>query len=230
MLKKYLKFNLLFALIFATQLFAIITDASLLKQVTKPLIVICLMAMFAVHSRLKGRFHKRIFVGLLFGLMGDVLLMFVPHDASFFIYGLVAFLLCHILYLSAFYLDFLSAPTLDKKGARVAIFICSLFGMAFYFYIRGNLAALKLPVMAYIFVICFMMMMAVFRNLRVNSLSFRLILIGAMFFIVSDAILAINKFMMPFAAADLLIMATYMIAQYLITIGAVKRKLIAQAQ
>ncbi len=80
--------------------------------------------------------------------------------------------------------------------------------------------------MAYIFVISFMMMMASFRNLRVNVISFRLILFGAMFFLISDSLLAYNKFVQPFNYANLLIMATYMIAQYLITIGAVERKLI----
>ncbi len=226
MLKKYPKFNLLFALIFILHLIAISGGSAILQYITKPLIVVSLMVMLTISTSLKGRFHKRLFTGLFFALAGDVLLMFSSGNQAFFIYGLIAFLIGHIFYISAFYLDFSSAPELDKKGARIAIIACAVIGMGFYIYIRQSLGILKLPVMAYIFVISFMMMMASFRNLRVNVISFRLILFGAMFFLISDSLLAYNKFVQPFNYANLLIMATYMIAQYLITIGAVERKLI----
>lgn len=227
MLKKYPKFNLLFALIFILHLIAIYGGSAILQYITKPLIVVSLMAMLAISTSLKGRFHKRLFTGLFFALAGDVLLMFSSGNQAFFIYGLIAFLIGHIFYISAFYLDFSSAPELDKKGARIAIVVCAVIGMGFYIYIRQSLGILKLPVMAYIFVISFMMMMASFRNLRVNVISFRLILFGAMCFLISDSLLAYNKFVQPFNYAHLLIMATYMTAQYLITIGAIERKLIA---
>lgn len=227
MLKKYPKFNLLFSLIFILHLVAISTSSVALLYITKPSIVVSLLVMLSLSTALKGRFHKRLFTGLLFALAGDVLLMAVPQSPTFFIYGLIAFLTAHLFYISAFYLDFRSAPELDKKGARIAILICSLTGMGFYVVIRESLGIMKLPVMAYVFVICFMMMMASFRNMRVNTLSFRLILFGAMLFLISDSLLAFNKFVQPFNHAHLLIMATYMAAQYLITMGAIERKLIA---
>jgi len=226
MLKKYLKFNLIFALIFILQLAAECYNLATLRYITKPLIVISLLVMFAISTKLKGRFHKRLFTGLIFGLAGDVLLMLVWQNEAFFMYGLIAFLLCHIFYIRAFYLDFSSAPQLDKKGARIAIVLCALFSISFYVYIRHSLGAMKLPVMIYTFIISLMMMMAAFRNMRVNKLSFNLILFGAIFFLMSDSILAYNKFVNSFDLAGLLIMATYMIAQYLITIGGIERQLV----
>lgn len=226
MLKKYLKFNLIFALIFIFQLVAEYYQLERLRYITKPLIVISLLIMFVMCTKLKGRFHKRLFTGLIFGLAGDVLLMYVWVNESYFMYGLIAFLLCHIFYIRAFYLDFQSAPELDKKGARIAIAICMVFAIGYYVYIRQDLGAMKLPVMAYTFVISLMMMMAAFRNMRVNKISFNLILFGAMFFLISDSILAYNKFVKSFDLAGLLIMGTYMIAQYLITIGGIERHLI----
>jgi len=226
MLKKYLKFNLIFALIFILQLVAEYYELSVLKYITKPLIVISLLIMFAISTKLKGRFHKRLFTGLVFGLIGDVLLMLVWKNEVFFTYGLIAFLLCHIFYIRAFYLDFSSAPQLDKKGARIAIALCAVFSISFYVYIRHGLGAMKLPVMVYTFVISLMMMMAAFRNMRVNKISFNLILFGAIFFLISDSTLAYNKFVKGFDLAGLLIMATYMIAQYLITIGGIERRLV----
>lgn len=226
MLKKHLKFNTLFAVIFLLQLLAEYNHELIrLKQTTKPLIVLSLLLMLIVGTRLKGRFHKRIFAGLLFALAGDILLM-LGDNPAYFMYGLGAFLICHICYISAFYLDFRSAPELDKKGARIAILLCAFFGIGFYFYIRPHLGPLRLPVLAYTFVISLMMMMAAFRNLRVNRSSFLLILFGAIFFLVSDAMLALNKFVIQFDYAGMFIMATYMAAQYLITMGAVDRKLI----
>ncbi|WP_316838862.1 lysoplasmalogenase [Pedobacter gandavensis] len=228
MLKKYLKFNLLFVLIFILQLLAEFQQNNTLTYFIKPCIVISLMGMLYVGTGLKGRFHKRLFTGLFFCLLGDVLLMLVWQNPSYFMYGLVAFLLGHIFYISAFYLDFRSAQELDKKGARLAIILCAAFSIGFYFYLRPHLGDMKLPVMVYTFVISLMMMMAAFRNKRVNVLSFNLILFGALFFLVSDATLAYNKFVKGFDFAGVLIMATYMIAQYLITMGGVERKLINQ--
>ncbi|WP_342327413.1 lysoplasmalogenase [Pedobacter sp. FW305-3-2-15-E-R2A2] len=226
MLKKYLKFNLLFALIFILQIYAEFNELSTLRYVIKPCIVLSLLLMLYTQTGLKGRFHKRLFTGLIFALAGDALLMLAWQDPAYFMYGLVAFLICHIFYISAFYLDFRSAQELDKKGARIAIILCALFSITFYFYLRPHLGGMKLPVMIYTFVISMMMMMAAFRNQRVNTLSFNLILFGALCFLLSDSILAYNKFVKGFDFAGVLIMATYMAAQYLITMGAVERKLL----
>ena len=78
--------------------------------------------------------------------------------------------------------------------------------------------------MAYMFVISIMAILAGYRYKRVNLLSFRLIYFGALFFVISDSALAYNKFVEPFSFSGVLIMATYMIAQYLITLGAIERK------
>lgn len=226
MLKKHLVFNLLFALIFVLQLASGFTGSPYLACFSKPAIVVSLLFMLALNTRLKGRFHKRIFTGLIFALAGDVLLMYAAKDEACFMYGLVAFLLCHVFYTSAFYLDFKSAPELDKKGARIAILCCAILSIGFYFFLRPHLGVMKLPVMIYVLVISMMMMMACFRNQRVNAISFKLILFGALCFMLSDSILAYNKFVARIGYADVWIMGTYMIAQYLITSGAVERKLL----
>jgi uncharacterized membrane protein YhhN len=161
-----------------------------------------------------------------FALTGDTLLMLMDYNPSWFLYGLAAFLICHIFYISAFYLDFLSAKELDKKGARIAIAVCAVAFTGFYIYLRPHLPILKLPVLIFVFTGALMVMMAVFRNQRVNRLSFNLVLAGVIFFILTDALMAQLHFVMPFAHADMLISATYMIAQGLIITGGVERKLI----
>lgn len=226
MMKRHKWFSILFAVIFILQLTFGSNGYPYLAYFIKPCIVLSLLIMLYVTTKLKGRFHKRIFTGLFFALIGDIFLMYAGQNQSYFLYGLIAFLLCHLFYTSAFYLDFKSAPELDKKGARIAILLCAIIAISFYFVLRPHLGVMKLPVMIYILVISMMMMMASFRNQRVNTNSFKLILFGAMFFLLSDSILSYNKFVRPIDHAGIWIMATYMIAQYLITLGAAERKLI----
>ena len=223
-MKRHKWFSILFALIFILQL--TFGNNCYFAYFIKPCIVLSLLIVLFLKTKLKGRFHKRVFTGLIFALTGDMLLMYANLNESYFLYGLVAFLICHICYTSAFYLDFKSAPELDKKGARIAILLCAVIAIGYYFFLRSHLGIMKLPVMIYILVISMMMMMASFRNQRVNPESFKLVLYGAMFFLLSDSILAYNKFVQPIGHAGNWIMATYMIAQYLITIGTIERKLI----
>ena len=45
---------------------------------------------------------------------------------------------------------------------------------------------------------------------------------GAIAFVISDSILAINKFYAPFEKSSFFIMLTYLVAQYLIVVGILK--------
>lgn len=231
MLKKHLQFNFAFALIFIVQLL-VESDPSTSKLVlldfhyaVKPLITISLLLFLAYQTQLKGRFAKRVFIGLLFGLVGDCLLMFQAVNPSFFLLGLASFLIGHLWYISAFFIDYSWNPSIEKGYTRCALAVFGVFCVVFYLYLRPYLATMKIPVMVYAFVISLMGIMAANRKGRVNTLSFKLIMWGAVLFIVSDALLAYNRFVLAFENAGLAIMATYMLAQYLITMGAVERKM-----
>jgi uncharacterized membrane protein YhhN len=64
-----------------------------------------------------------------------------------------------------------------------------------------------------------MAIQALLRYGYTTSRSFTLIFTGALFFMLSDSLLAINKFMTPLHLASLAVMTTYIIAQYLIVEG-----------
>jgi uncharacterized membrane protein YhhN len=226
MLKKYPVFKLAYALIFLLVLSAEYWHWTKLNFVVKPSISVVLLIFLCLSTKLTGRFHQRLFTGLVFALTGDTLLMLSDYNPSYFLFGIASFLVCHIFYISAFYLDFLSAKELDKKGARIAIAGCAVVFTAFYLYLRPHLPLLKLPVLVCVFTGALMVMMAVFRNQRVNGLSFRLILAGVLCFIVTDALMAQTHFIRPFVHADLVISAIYMLAQCLIITGGVERKLL----
>jgi uncharacterized membrane protein YhhN len=169
-------------------------------------------------------FNRLVFAGLICSLFGDCFLLFAGSDIYFFLYGLVSFLLAHVVYSFAFFRDFKNNPQASKFYGHLMLFILGVFTLSFYSFIRDYLNDFRIPVMVYMFVISVMAILAAYRYKRVNLLSFRLILFGAVFFVISDAALAFNKFVEPYSFAGILIMSTYMIAQYLITMGAIERK------
>ena len=84
------------------------------------------------------------------------------------------------------------------------------------------LGDMKLPVRIYGIVISFMFLLALHMIYIPGKLTGRFLLAGAAFFILSDTLLALNKFWEPIPAAGVLIMLTYGLAQMFIVIGCVR--------
>lgn len=223
---KFLKsFNLAYLLVALGHIYALIADHTILIYTTKPLICIVLFVILFQSTSVQGKFKKRIFGGLYFALAGDVLLMLQNQNNNFFLLGLLAFLACHVFYIRAFHLDIKSNSEAKNPYFIWAAVILVLFCGCFYVYIRPHLGSMEFPVLLYCFVITLMVILAVGRFGRVNLYSFRLIGLGAFFFLLSDASLAYNLFVQPFPNASIVIMTTYIIAQYLIVQGAIARTL-----
>ncbi len=231
MLKKYSAFNLgffflmLVHLLSVTESLAFKLDIEDLRWMTKPLIVLSLLGLLVYRSKLRGRFIKRIGLGLLFGLFGDVFLL-LPGEV-FFLAGLGSFLIGHVFYIMAFMLDFrntevTSSATSVLAGGGVLFF--GSYGAWFMKWLFPSLGSLWPAVLVYILVIAAMGVMALLRWEKVNGSSFLMITAGAILFIASDSILAANRFKIEIPYASVYIMATYILAQYLITIGSLERK------
>ena len=94
-----------------------------------------------------------------------------------------------------------------------------LVGTGFVVVLYPSLGGLRIPVMLYALVLTLMVVSAIFRMELTNRKSFGLVLTGALLFMTSDLLLAINKFFSPIAHASLLIMCTYCVAQVLIVQG-----------
>ncbi|SDL69948.1 Uncharacterized membrane protein YhhN [Daejeonella rubra] len=223
MLKNHKNFTFIFSLIIILNLLVQSTFFQDYVLFIKPLICISLGVYLYTQTNMNAGFNRMVLAGLIFSLFGDSFLMFAGSDVYFFLYGLVSFLLAHIVYSMAFFRDFKNNPQASKYYGHLMLFVMGVFSLSYYSWIRDYLNDFRIPVMAYMFVISIMAILAGYRFKRVNLLSFRLIYWGAIFFVISDSALAYNKFVEPFSFAGILIMATYMIAQYLITIGAIER-------
>ena len=178
----------------------------------KPLLVPVLLYSFYASVKEKGNY--KIIGALVLSTLGDILLIF--DGRPFFILGLLSFLLAHVLYV----LIFRSRVGTIKLDFYTVL--CSLFILSYYFFFMkflwSHLGAMRIPVLAYALVISVMLWMAL-QLLRGTS-SFRWhIVLGALFFVVSDSLLSIQLFYSSFELAHFYVMLTYLLAQFLLVYG-----------
>jgi uncharacterized membrane protein YhhN len=146
---------------------------------------------------------------LVFSLAGDVFLML---PGNYFIPGLASFLVAHIFYIALFRQG---QEWFPSKQALVGVLAV---GAVMYSIVWGGLndPVLKIAVAAYVTVISLMAAQAIGRASVTGDAASRWVAVGACVFMVSDSLIAINKFVTPVALSSLWILATYYCAQMLI--------------
>lgn len=155
---------------------------------------------------------------LVFSWIGDIILMFADKGELYFIFGLVSFLIAHIIFILLFTKQE-KENTSTNKLFWVGLIIVGiyLFGMLSLLY--PSLGDLKIPVTVYAITISTMLLMAIKGYFNWSKPSNLTVLLGALIFVSSDSILAINKFHSELPKSGFLIMITYIVAQFLITKG-----------
>ena len=195
---------------------------SMLAMVVKPLLIPCLLYLFLTETNFeKVHASRLLIVGLIFCWLGDVLLMFEYKDSIFFILGLAGFLIGHIFYI--LYFSKLSVvPQKLKKKRMMMLLPVLLYVLLLLYILDPSLGDLKIPVIVYAIVLASMLSTALLQSQKIDSAIARLFIAGAISFVLSDSLLALNKFSHPFSSAGFLIMFTYCLAQYLIVLGGIK--------
>ena len=188
---------------------------------TKPLLIPALLWYYIKSEK----DPKRLLVlALIACWAGDCLLMFTERNANFFLTGLGAFLLGHVLYIFSF--RSLSLPR-KKPMSNLVYSLCIipvLFAGWLVSSLWDGLGDFRIPVLCYAAVIVTMFTNAVFRIHRTAEKSFMIVTAGALLFMVSDSILAYNMFGSPVPFSGLFIMSTYLSAQLLIVKGLLEHK------
>lgn len=206
----------------AADIIGIAANIPVLYYAAKPLLLPVLIILLAsATGAVRGK--KIMLVALFFSWMGDVLLMFESRHALFFIFGLVCFLTTHILYI-IYFLSISSENISLLKKYPLLIALVAAYGVSLVWLLFPHLAGLKIPVMVYAAVICTMLLCSLHIFYKVNSTANILYVSGALFFVLSDSLLAVNKFYQPFAYAGVFIMLTYCLAQYLIVRGFIQQR------
>ena len=211
--------TLLFAIVLLGELLGIQLQNSILQFIFKPLIIPVVIGYFdsQVNDITKG-FNKWIVFALIFSWIGDVLLMFQDKKDIFFLLGLSSFLLAHIFYIIYFHKARLRDNV--KSNPWLLVIVVVYYG-ALISFLSPYLGDMKLPVRIYGIVISFMFMLALHMLFIKNKLAGKWMMIGALLFVLSDSLLAINKFYQTFEFAGILIILTYALAQFFIVKGAV---------
>ena len=160
-------------------------------------------------------YGKLIATGLLFGSFGDILLDLDDHaypNAGFFIYGLASFLVSHLFYVRAFWSCGLSFDNAHFVFAIALVYYYSIMKVL----LPNMQRELVGPVLVYGLVISSMIFLAFMRFFSPETCGkgskFRS-LIGSLVFLVSDSILAVNKFAGPVENAHIYVMITYYVGQ-----------------
>lgn len=179
-----------------------------LHWICKPLATLLIASMVWRAPSALPRYRAWLLAGLLLSTFGDVFLM-LPVDA--FVPGLASFLLAHLAYLMAL--------------RQRAPWFTSAWPFALYALVAGGVLwqlwpglppELRAPVVAYVAVLAAMAAQALAVWWRQRDAASASAAWGGAFFVLSDALLAWDRFASPFAAASATVLASYWMAQYLI--------------
>jgi uncharacterized membrane protein YhhN len=193
---------------------AILREAALvLLYAFKPLTTaLIFLTAWRIPNPVNARYRRAVLIGIALSLCGDVFLMLPKEIApSGFLLGLSSFLVAHLF--------FLRALTSDTK-----LFAKPLVLLGFLLFGGANLAVLwpglapglKVPVVAYVACLAAMAAQAAARHLQWRSQGSRLAALGGLAFMLSDTLLAYNKFYAPIPVSPLWILGTYYTALLLI--------------
>lgn len=192
-----------------------------LHYVGKPLTTLLILWLAATATPAVGPHYRRaVLIGMTLSLVGDVLLM-LPVDL--FVPGLIAFLLAHVAYIVAF------APGSTTKARMTAFLLLGLVAGANLVALLPRIGSeLKAPVLAYVAVLTSMAAFALARAwspslASATPRSVRFAATGGLCFVLSDSLLAWDKFGGGIPLPALSILASYWLAQWCIARSVAER-------
>ncbi|MEP7164126.1 MAG: lysoplasmalogenase [Ferruginibacter sp.] len=190
--------------------------------ILKPLLMpILIAAVMLLTIKTSGR--KKIIGALFFSFLGDVFLLYESRNPIFFILGLFYFLVTHIFYI-AWFMQLGKPGTSTIKRHPYLVIIIALYIVTLLYFLWPGLKDLKIPVIIYACIISSMFYFSLRIPYRVGKTARQLLITGAFCFVVSDSLLAIDKFYQHFPFAPVLIMLTYCLAQYFIVKGFIRSR------
>jgi len=211
---------ILFALVLLVDLVAVYLNNESLLFITKPLLmpllaIYLLLQTKAINSGLK----VWIFLALFFSWAGDMFLLFEERSSNFFLWRLSAFFVAQVCYIVFFHNIRMREYI---RGNALLLLLVIVYYSVLISVLSPYLGKMTLAVRIYGVVLSFMVMLAMHTMLGKNKRAALWMTMGAILFVVSDSLLAFNKFFAAFNNAGLIIMLTYGLAQLFITEGAVK--------
>lgn len=158
---------------------------------------------------------KQLLLALVFSTAGDILLMFSDQSQYYFLGGLLSFLLAHL-----FYIVFYKQRTASKSIQKNLSIFLSLYLLGFLYLLKPGLnGILLIAVPIYAGILAYMVYSAIQAGEELYQKDKILLGLGAMSFLISDSLIgffAFTDYEIYLPLQRLLIMSTYLLAQYLI--------------
>lgn len=171
-------------------------------------LLILLTAAFLPGAGAGAGYRALIVAGLACSVAGDVFLM-LPRDR--FVMGLASFLVAHLAYSAAFW-----PPGGGLAVVLGLVLLLAIGGVVLAVLWPGLPPRLRLPVTAYVGVIIVMVWLAGARWASEGTEAALAAAVGAVLFMGSDTLLALDRFRRRIPHARLWVLATYYAGQYLI--------------
>ena len=194
------------------------SGATTLCLFSKPLLMPMLALWLSAETRhAPSALRSGWLVGLAFSTLGDVLLMF--QGGLFFLLGLSAFLLAHLCYIGA-----ITTGLRDSRGFLLKnplwILPFLLFPILLLSWLWQDIpAGMRVPVAIYAVVITTMAQSVANTHGYLPASIFWSMMGGALFFVLSDSLIAINKFGHAFEGGSVAVISTYLVGQWLLARG-----------
>ena len=200
--------QIILIIIFVIDLFLIFSNQTELRFFTKPFLLPVLISIYISGAKSeKIQLAPYFLAGLVLSFFGDLFLLFKWG----FLPGLGSFLLAHLFYIISF------KKKLQKRISEIWPIILSLYASILLFFLFPYLKEMKIPVIIYAVVIATMM----YNALKTHN---RNLIIGALLFLISDTLLSVYLFLQPLMILNLLVMATYILAQWFLVKGMTSSK------
>ena len=199
--------TILFFVVAISDVIGIISNITWLQIVSKPLIILTLIVLYYFSTEQRNNWYL---LALFFSFLGDVFLL---DKNGYFLLGIGSFLITQIL--------FIKLIISQLRKVRVHHIIITLLPFVVYFTvlistIKENLTEFLIPIVIYGITISFFGMVSLLNYFINRSKRSAVLLIGALLFIASDSMIALNKFHEPRIIYSVAIMITYIFAQYFI--------------
>jgi uncharacterized membrane protein YhhN len=201
------------ALVAALDWLAVQRQWARVEQVAKPLVMVALAWLAFTMGAADHDVGRFLLVALGFSLVGDIFLL--GKGAVDFSGGLASFLVAHIAFVLAF-LTLGVQPWWALLGLLIAVPLGLTAGRRIVqAAAHEGGAALGGAVTAYLVVVVAMVVAA-------SGTARPLVILGALAFLLSDTVLALDRFVGPRSNARMLVIVTYHLGQVLMVVGALR--------
>ncbi len=222
-------FLVIFFVVAIIEIFGEFKDNSKIIYITKPVLMPLLILFYTfgvIEATSIFRVDWLIVVALIGGMGGDIFLMLKDED-KWFLPGMGSFLINQIFYMIFFFLSITDYAAFNLWGLSLVVPALLILVFAVPRFIKKT-GRLRIPVLIYMAAILLMHISALLRfaDSRLQGLPYILIYIGSLSYIFSDASIATNKWAGEFKNARLIILTTYIFAQFSIVLGALLTSLL----